>query len=132
MADLSGLRRQLERKATIAAQATASDWESRLRRSSPSASGNMRAKTTVVARPSASGVRIEAKVDTAYAHIVKGGQRPHVITPRNPGGVLVFRQGGQLRFARSVNHPGAQPRTWWDDALRDVPDMLQRNWNGIR
>jgi hypothetical protein len=132
MADFSDLRRQLQRKATIAAQATASDWESRLRRTSPVDSGEMRAKTTVKARPTASGATIEAKVDTTYAHIVSKGQRPHVITPRNPGGVLVFRQGGQIRFARSVNHPGAQPRTWWDDALRDVPDMLQRNWNGIR
>lgn len=91
----------------------------------------MRSHTTVTSRPTAAGTRIEAKVDTRYAHIVAKGQRPHVITAR-PGGVLAFRSGGQLRFARSVNHPGAQPRTWWDDALRDLPDMLQRSWDAAR
>lgn len=132
MADLSDLNRQIERRAVLAAQNTASDWESRLRRDGPSDSGEMRSKTNVKARPTSTGATIEAKVDTAYAHIVRSGQRPHRIVPRNPGGVLVFRQGGQLRFARSVNHPGAQGRTWWDDTLRDVPDMLARNWRGIR
>lgn len=91
----------------------------------------MRAHTTVVSRPTATGTRIEAKVDTSYAHIVAKGQRPHVITAR-PGGVLAFRSGGQLRFAASVNHPGAQGRTWWDDALRDLPDLLARNWSNAR
>jgi hypothetical protein len=132
MADLSDLRRQLERKAVEASRRTAAEWEARLRRESPSDSGNMRARTTVRSRPTSSGATIEARVDTDYAHIVSSGQRPHRIAPRNPGGVLVFRQGGVLRFARSVNHPGAQPRTWWTDALRDVPDMLAKNWRGVR
>lgn len=132
MADLTALRRDLERRANITARNTASDWESRLRRTSPSDSGNMRQRTTVKARPTASGATIEAKVDTDYAHIVRSGQRPHTITPRTDGGVLAFRSRGSLVFARSVNHPGAQPNTWWDDALRDVPDLLQRNWNGVR
>lgn len=131
MADLSGLRRQLERKARLASASTASDLESRLRRTSPVDSGDMRAHTTVTSRPTAAGARIEAKVDTRYAHIVAKGQRPHLISARL-GGVLAFRSGGQLRFARSVNHPGAQPRTWWDDALRDLPGILQRNWDAAR
>lgn len=132
MADLSDLRRQLERKAALAGQNTASDWESRLRRESPSDSGNMRQRTTVRSRPSATGVRIEAKVDTDYAHIVRSGQRPHVIEPRSDTGVLRFRSRGALVFARSVNHPGTQGNTWWDDALRDAPDLLARNWRGVR
>lgn len=132
MADLSDLRRQLERKARIASATTASDLESRLRRTSPVDTGDMRAHTTVTSRPTASGTRIEAKVDTTYAHIVAHGQRPHVITARREGGVLAFRSGGQLRFARSVNHPGAQGRTWWDDALRDLPDLLARNFSNAR
>lgn len=131
MADLSGLQRQLERKARIASATTASDLESRLRRTSPVDTGDMRAHTTVVSRPTATGTRIEAKVDTSYAHIVAHGQRPHIITARS-GGMLAFRSGGQLRFAQSVNHPGAQGRTWWDDAIRDLPDLLARNWSNAR
>lgn len=132
MADLSSLRRQLEHKARVASAATASDLESRLRRTSPvGETGDMRSHTNVTSRPTASGTRIEAKVDTAYAHIVAKGQRPHLITARQ-GGILAFRSDGQLRFARSVNHPGAQGRTWWDDAIRDLPDLLQRNWNAAR
>ena len=132
MASLDDMRRQLQRKARLAAANTASDLESRLRRTSPVDTGNMRSFTTAKAAPSAAGARIDVKVDTPYAHIVAHGQRPHVITPRRESGVLVFDVGGRTVFARSVNHPGAQARSWWADALREVPDMLQRNWNGVR
>lgn len=126
------MRRELRRRALITGRSTASDIESQLRRTSPLDSGNMRAHTTAVARPTPTGVRIDIKVDTDYAHIVRGGQRPHVITPRRPGGVLVFQSGGRTVFARSVNHPGAQGRTWWDDMLRRIPDLLARNWSITR
>ena len=125
------LRRELERKVRLTGTTTASDLESRLRRTSAVASGNMRSRTTARSSPIANGARIVAKVDTKYARIVASGQRPHVIRPRNPGGVLAFQSRGRSVFARSVNHPGAQPRSWWDDALRDVPDLLARNWRGI-
>lgn len=59
---------------------------------------------------------------------VDEGTRPHIIRPRNPRGVLVFRGGykaktvpryitstaggatGALRFAKVVRHPGTKPR----------------------
>lgn len=46
-----------------------------------------------------------------YAPYVDQGTKPHVITPKRPGGVLVFTENGQKIFARKVNHPGtkAQP-----------------------
>ena len=132
MAKLDAMRRQLERKARLTAAITASDLESRLRRTSPVDTGNMRAYTTAKSTPTAAGARIDVKVDTPYAHIVAHGQRPHVIRPRREGGVLVFDVGGRTVYARSVNHPGAQARTWWADALRDMPNILQRNWNGVR
>lgn len=131
MADLSGLRRQLERKARVASAATASDLESRLRRTSPVDTGDMRQHTTVTARATASGTRIEAKVDTPYAHIVAKGQRPHVIPMGGDVRLLRNRRTGFVAMG-PVNHPGAQGRTWWDDALRDLPDILQRNWNAAR
>lgn len=130
MANLDSLRRELERKARLTVTNTARDLESRLRRSAPVDTGNMRQRTRATARTSRTGGRIDVIVDTDYAHIVRSGQRPHRITPRRQGGVLAFRSGGSLVFARSVNHPGARGNTWWDDALRDVPDLMQRNWRG--
>ena len=130
MANLDPMRRALERKTRVVADGTARDLESRLRRSSPFDTGNMRQRTRATSKASRSGATIDVIVDTDYAHIVRGGQRPHRITPRSQGGVLAFRAGGRVVFARSVNHPGAAPRTWWDDALRDVPDLLARNWRG--
>lgn len=131
MATLDPLRRQLERKVAIASRSTASDWESRLRREAPRDTGNMAQRTTVVARTTATGSRIEAKIDTPYAHILAAGQRPHQITPAKPGKFLHNERTG-FEAVSPVNHPGAQPRTWWADALRDAPDLLQRNWNGVR
>lgn len=132
MPRLDDLRRQLNRKVAVASRNTAAEWESRLRRTSPIDTGSMRNRTTVTARLNPRGSTIEARVDTPYAHIVAAGQRPHVITPRRPGGVLAFDVGGRTVFTRRVNHPGAQPRTWWADAVRDAPDMLARNWHGVR
>lgn len=130
MANLDPMRRELQRKARVTARNTARDLESRLRRTSPVDSGNMRQRTRATSRTTRTGAIIDVIVDTKYAHIVRSGQRPHVITPRQAGGVLAFRTGGQLVFARSVNHPGALGNSWWDNALRDVPGMLQRNWRG--
>lgn len=132
MAALDPMRRELERKAAVAARNTAREWEARLQRESPVDTGLMRNQTTVRAKATRIGAAIEAKVDTPYAQIVARGQRPHQILPRRPGGVLAFEVDGRTVFTRRVSHPGAQPRTWWDDALRDMPDMLQRNWNGVR
>jgi len=130
MPNFDGMRRDLERKARITGTRTARDIESRLRQEGPRSTGNMANRTTARSTPSARGAMIEIRVDTSYAHILRSGQRPHVITARQ-GGVLVFESRGQTVFARSVNHPGAQPRSWWDDTLRDMPDMLQRNWQGV-
>lgn len=129
---LSDLHRQLERKAFAAAQGTAREWEARLRRESPVDTGEMRAQTTVKARATPRGAKVEASVNTPYAHIVAFGQRPHQIRPRREGGVLVFDVGGRTVFARSVNHPGAQPNDWWESARRDLPAMLARNWQAVR
>lgn len=129
---MDDLRRQLERKTQRAAANTASDIESRLRRTSPVDSGQMRSQTRATSRTTATGAEIEIVVDTPYAHIVASGQRPHRITPRREGGVLVFDVGGRTVYARSVNHPGAQPNDWWASAIRDLPDILERNWRGAR
>lgn len=60
-----------------------------------------------------------------HAIFVAEGTRPHVIVPRRPGGVLRFPgRGGQIVFARRVNHPGTDPNPWWDDALERWPEFV--------
>jgi hypothetical protein len=57
--------------------------------------------------------------DLEYAALVNDGTRPHVIRPRNAK-VLRFTVGGQVVFARVVNHPGTKARPFLDRALREV------------
>ena len=57
--------------------------------------------------------------DLEYAAMVNDGTRPHVIRPRNAK-VLRFTVGGQVVFARVVNHPGTKARPFLDRALREV------------
>lgn len=129
---LTEIRRQLDRKVRATALNSAREIEQRLRQNSPVDSGEMRNRTTARARVTSTGAEIDVTVDTPYAHIVAHGQRPHTIRPRREGGVLVFQSGGRTVYARSVNHPGAQGNSWWDDTIRDIPDILLRNWRGAR
>ena len=58
------------------------------------------------------GVTAHAK----YARYVHDGTRPHIIRPKNPGGVLRFTMNGHVVFARSVNHPGTRARPFLRNA----------------
>ena len=58
--------------------------------------------------------------DVSYAPYVNDGTRPHQIRPKSPGGVLRFRVGGRIVYAKVVNHPGTRARPFLDDALRQV------------
>lgn len=44
--------------------------------------------------------------------------RPHRIYPRRPGGVLRFTVGGQVVYARFVQHPGTKAQPFLQEALR--------------
>lgn len=65
--------------------------------------------------------------DVEYAAMVNDGTRPHVIRPRNAR-VLRFRVGGQVVFARVVNHPGTRARPFLDRALREVAAQRGYTW----
>lgn len=132
MAGLDDMRRQLDAKARRAGQVLASEWERELRDDSPVDTGNMREKTTVSARASARGIVVEAVVDTAYAEMVAGGVRPHVIVPRTAGVLRFVASSGDVVYAPRVEHPGQQPNPWWDDSIRRLPDLVQRVWRGVR
>ena len=74
-------------------------------------------------------VRVEAdKViigpNTPYAGYVEFGTKPHVIKPKNPDGVLVFKVGGTTVYARKVNHPGTQAQPYVLPAFEAWVDSL--------
>jgi hypothetical protein len=48
------------------------------------------------------------------------GTRPHVITPKQPGGTLSFTVQGKRRFARSVQHPGTTATRFMTIALEEA------------
>lgn len=55
-----------------------------------------------------------------YSLYVEMGTKPHVIKPKSPGGVLVFKVGGKTVYARSVNHPGTKPQPFMRPALEQA------------
>jgi HK97 gp10 family phage protein len=76
----------------------------------PVRSGNLRASLGV--RVHAHSVTIGPdEVKAPYAKYVEFGTKPHVIKPKTPDGVLRWSNGGQVFYAKKVNHPGtkAQP-----------------------
>lgn len=125
---LDGLRVELRQKATRTAQRVAREWERELTRTSPVDTGEMRSQTRVVSRPTSQGAEIIAEVDTDYAQYVAEGTAPHLIEPRKPGGVLVFKIGNQTIFTARVHHPGTRPNPWWNNAYENVPNMIRRLW----
>lgn len=57
--------------------------------------------------------------DLEYAAMVHDGTRPHRIRPKTKQ-ALRFVVGGQVVFARVVNHPGTRGKPFLDRALREV------------
>lgn len=55
----------------------------------------------------------------AYAGIIEGGSRPHVIRPRRAR-VLAFSVDGERVFTTVVHHPGTRAQHVVRDALLDV------------
>lgn len=53
-----------------------------------------------------------------YALLHHQGSRPHAITPKNAGGVLVFRSGSKVIKTTSVMHPGTRPNPYLSSQLR--------------
>lgn len=55
-----------------------------------------------------------------YSAFVHNGTDPHIIRPRNAR-ALRFTSGGQVVFARYVNHPGTRARPFlWNAAAEEV------------
>jgi hypothetical protein len=123
---------QLTRKVTSAARILSDDWERELKDNSPVDTGEMRERTKTDVSARFGGIEVKATVDTPYAEMVSTGTRPHVITPRTARSLRFVASSGDVVYTQRVNHPGAQADTWWDDANRRLPDMVQRAWRAAR
>ncbi|MDN5919087.1 MAG: hypothetical protein L0I76_29000 [Pseudonocardia sp.] len=78
------------------------------RRPRPSASGG--------SRPAALAIAGREGL-TPYLGYVLNGTNPHVIVP-NRAKALRFVSGGQVRFAKRVNHPGTRAKPFVQDSAR--------------
>lgn len=99
----------------------------------PVDTGRLRSSIRYTIRNRALGVTANLISDVSYAQYVNDGTPPHVIRPKRAGGVLRFRIGGQVVFARFVNHPGTRARPFLTEAVRQV--AAARGWRirgGIR
>jgi len=59
-----------------------------------------------------------------YGGYVEFGTKPHVIRPKTPGGVLVFKMNGTLVYAKKVNHPGTKAQPFVRPAFEAWVDSL--------
>jgi hypothetical protein len=80
------------------------------------APGSMKSKIRPIITGGANPLGI-VMVEHPAASFVLRGTKPHKIYPRKPGGVLRFTVGGQLVYARYVNHPGTKPNNFLLKAL---------------
>lgn len=99
----------------------------------PVDTGRLRSSIRYTITDRALGVTADLRSDVSYAEYVHDGTQPHIIRPRRRGGVLRFRAGGQIVYARFVRHPGTRARPFLTEAIRSV--AAARGWRvrgGIR
>lgn len=118
--DRAALSRSLSRASRSELEIAARQVMNRAKVLAPVDTGRLRASIRIESRRSL-GFRTIYTVgsDVEYAAFVNDGTRPHVIRPRRAQ-VLRFNVGGQVVFARVVNHPGTRARPFLDRALREV------------
>lgn len=66
------------------------------------------------------GVEMKVFATDKKAMMHHEGTRPHVILPKNPGGILVFSKGTRVIRTARVMHPGTKPNRFLSDQLRFI------------
>lgn len=92
--------------------------------------GRLRESIRYEHRAGAGSAQLTFTANTSYASYVLNGTRPHEIRPRRAQ-ALAFRQGGQLRFARRVQHPGTRPNRFPSRAVRPLLPLIQKRFSSI-
>jgi hypothetical protein len=67
------------------------------------------------------GVKLTVYAKNKKAFMHHEGTRPHVILPKDPGGILVFSKGTRVIKTKRVMHPGTRANRFLSDQLREVP-----------
>lgn len=134
MALLDDLRREVRQRGERIVRAATVQMQGDLRRDTPKITGELRRKTTVRVTSAGDTVSAEAKAETDYAASVIAGARPHVITPRSPGGMLVFfwPKVGRVVYFKKVNHPGNRPNPYWNNIMGRWGQYLQAAADRLR
>lgn len=65
----------------------------------------------------ATGQYVGLIADKPYALAHHEGTRPHIIKPKEAGGVLVFSKGSRVIRTREVRHPGTKANKYLSDQL---------------
>lgn len=119
--DLHGLLLQTMKKATTKIKNDAR----RIRPGSfKNRTGNLRRSIDRRVFSAAKGVVF---VGEKYGKYVEFGTRPHIIRPKNAK-MLAFRVGGQLVFARQVNHPGSKPYPYMKPAFEENKNKVLKEY----
>ena len=58
--------------------------------------------------------------DLSYARLHHEGSKPHLIVPKQKGGLLKFQTKGQTVFTHMVRHPGTRPNRYLTDNMRRI------------
>ena len=136
MINLDHVKQRVIGRTRIAVGRAASVLEADLRRTGPSDQGELNQKTTV--KPSGPN-RLTIQVGVEYASFVREGTDPHLILPHKqylafdwpsaPGQVRRLPDGRVL--AKKVQHPGTDPNPWFDNAVKDLPRMVQSELDAL-
>lgn len=122
--DLSKAPARIRAMAPQAIKKTLFDIEADAKVGAPVDTGNL--ENTIGTDVDADGLGGVVGPTADYGDDVEYGTQPHVIRPRDPGGVLAFPGGGGTVFARSVNHPGTAPQPYMGPAFdRNAPTLEQ-------
>lgn len=136
MATLDDLRREIRQRAERIVRAGNIRLQADLRQTSPKVTRRLERATTVrVTAVTPAQVSSEVVVDVEYAEPVIRGARPHPISPKKAGGWLAFKWDAAPDFVRRlsdgrvllrhVNHPGNEPNSYFDDAVKRWGAHLQ-------
>jgi hypothetical protein len=82
-------------------------------------------KNSITYQVETDAVKIGSPVD--YAPHVELGTKPHVIEAKNAK-ALAFKIGGQLIFAKKVNHPGTEPHPFLRPAVLNNKQRIMEIW----
>jgi len=137
MADSSGAKANLRRKAKRAHERGKRDMVRALAAAAPKDTGQL--SRAVQVGPTTGTTTLTARIDLQprrnpgpadnylVAAVNEHGRGPVVIRPRRAR-ALRFQSGGQVRFARVVRQPARQGRPWFYPQMRRWGDTVRRAW----